>query len=254
MIKVKLWIGIILVFILGALAGSLGMGIYIQERSGRLMFDDSGDGPPPPPMMHFLIRRLDKDLDLTMAQKDEIEKIMTQTFENIHAIMQKKQPELEKLVEDSIELIKEKLDPEQREKLARLKIFERMKQRMDPKHPPGKPDFMGEHDVFDELKERLVLSNAQEADIRPVIDEAIERHRKIEEKYEELNRNNEYKMENEVNELQKNIETRVAVFLTEEQMKTFRQIQEELPPHHIGRATRPHGPHGFDGPFGPDKE
>ena len=52
---------------------------------------------------------------------------MTRTFENIHEIMQKQQPELEKKVEDGLELIKEKLDSEQREKLARLKIFERMK-------------------------------------------------------------------------------------------------------------------------------
>jgi Mg/Co/Ni transporter MgtE len=62
-----------------------------------------------------------------------------------------------------------------------------------------------------------------------------------------------YKMENEFNELQKNVETRVAAFLTEEQRKTFRQIQEELP-RHIGRPMRRHGPPEFDGPFGPDKE
>ena len=228
--KLRLFIGIFLVFALGALAGVFGMGVYIQHRFERFAFDDPRNGPPPPhpPMMPFLMRRLDKELDLTKGQKGEIEKIMNQTFENVHAIMEKQHPELEKLVEESFGHIKEKLNPEQKEKLERLKLFEKMRERSHRKHP-FRPDFAGEKPdgLFTELKERLQLNDAQEEEILPIIDENTEKRQKIMEEYRRQDLSNRHEMENKMDELQETTEKQVEKILSDKQMDLYREMKDE---------------------------
>jgi hypothetical protein len=226
--KLKLWIGIILVFILGALIGSLGMGIYIQKRFEQAVFDGPRPGSPPhPPMMRFLMKRLDRELDLTKTQKNDIEKIMKQTLEDVHVIMQKQHPELEKLVEENFGLMKEKLHPEQKEKLENLKLFERMKKRMHRRHR-FHPGIAGEtpDKIFSRLKERLKLSETQAEKVSPIIEESIEKRLKILETYREAAQRDKRAMKNEMGELQESIEKQLKEILTEEQMDLYCEIQE----------------------------
>ncbi len=247
MSKFKLWVGIVLVFILGALAGSLGMGMYIQHRFERHAF-----GPPPHKMiMHFQMRRLDKALDLTETQENEIEKIMTQTMDDVHAIMKKQQPELEKLVKESLEQLKDKLNPEQKEKFKDLKLFDRMKKRLHHKGP-FRPGLAGETPdrVASSLRESLELSKAQEEKVRAIFEEHSEKRRKIFDTYSGQDRHDRKAMRNEMHELQEATEKQLEKMLTQEQMDLYLEIQEEKRMHmHDGR--RPPGPFGLGKPLGP---
>jgi len=112
--KIKIVISVLLIFVLGAMAGSLGTKIYFKQRIEQ--FVKSG----PPPVMHLLMRRLSNNLNLSETQEAQIEKIVYETEEKILAFKQKYHPEFEKIIDNSIKLIKEKLDDNQKKELDRL--------------------------------------------------------------------------------------------------------------------------------------
>lgn len=112
--RLKLYAGIILVFILGALTGSLGTGIYFKHRIEKF-------GPPGPSARKaFLMKKFSGELNLTEAQQVEIKKILDQLDTKIYDIMRKNRPEIEKIMDDSIVLMKDKLNNEQKQKLDEL--------------------------------------------------------------------------------------------------------------------------------------
>lgn len=239
--KLKLLIGIFLVVALGALVGSFGTAVYIQHRFERFAFGDPRNGPPSPhpPMMPFFMRRMDKELDLTKSQKEEIEKIMNQTFENVRGIMEKQHPELEKLVEEGFEHIKEKLNPEQKEKLERLKLFEKMRKRIHRRHP-FRPPFAGERPdgPFAGLKERLQLNDAQEEGIQPILDKDTKEKQMIMQEYQSQVRTNRDAMKNKMDELDEATEKQLQKILSTEQMGLYREMKDEqrIP---VGRGMHP---------------
>lgn len=113
--RVKLAAGICLVFILGALVGMLGTGLYFKYRIDRF-----GPGGPSRHMKAHIIKKLAKDLDLTEDQVVEIKEIVTSTENKIDEIRKKHFPEIKKIADQSFDLMKEKLQPEQIEKLDKL--------------------------------------------------------------------------------------------------------------------------------------
>lgn len=241
----KLWIGIALVLILGALAGSLGMGIYIKHRFERSIFEDAGPGRPPHPhMMQFLMRRLDKELDLNEIQRREIGTIMHETAEKVHSIMQEKRPQLEKLVQENLEQIKDKLNNGQKEKFDHLKLFERMRNRF-PGKPPFGPGMGGERsdEIFGKLKTDLQLTEAQIKEVQPMIEESFEKRRKITEAYGRQVRSIRFARRKEMKELQKTVEKQLENILSDAQMDTYRRFQEEQRDMHSD--MRPRDPHGW---------
>jgi len=128
--KLKVWIGILLVFFLGALTGSLGTGAYLKHRMERF---SKGKHPP---IRIVLMKRLSHELDLTQTQRVEIEKILDQLEAELHELRQKHRPELEGLFDRRFDMIKEKLNDEQKSKLDRMR--EELKR---PRPPAGqKPD------------------------------------------------------------------------------------------------------------------
>ena len=92
--KLKVCIAILLIFILGILAGTLGTGFFIKNRIGRFV---QGNGPFPPIK---ILERLSTKLDLSKSQQMEIEKIFNNTIEQIEQKLDKKQTQkLDKLTE-----------------------------------------------------------------------------------------------------------------------------------------------------------
>jgi len=128
--KLKVCIGILLIFILGMLAGTLGTGFFIKHRIGRFVRDD---GPPPPIRV---LERLSAKLDLSKSQQIEIEKILKQAHAQLIEFRQGYRPEFEKIFNDTIEQIKQKLDTGQKQKLD--KLTERLKHRFH-NHPGRHP-------------------------------------------------------------------------------------------------------------------
>jgi len=113
--RLKVWVGIVLVFLLGALAGSLGTGIYFKHRIER--FAKGGR----PPIKMVLMKKLSHGLDLTETQRVGIEEILDQLEIKLLDLRQKHRPELAKLFEHSFGLIREKLNSEQKKRFDEIR-------------------------------------------------------------------------------------------------------------------------------------
>jgi hypothetical protein len=112
--KLKIFVGILIVFLLGAATGSLITKIYFKKdfrswKRGKF-FSKGG----------FLMEELSQKLNLTEKQKPEIEKIMQDSFEQIFQLKRKHKPEIKAIFETRNKLIKEKLNNEQKEKFDGL--------------------------------------------------------------------------------------------------------------------------------------
>jgi hypothetical protein len=114
--KFKIFAGILLVFLLGAATGSLVTNIYFKKefrswKKGKFLGKRG-----------FLIEELSQKLDLSDTQKQEIEKIMEESFEKIFQLKRKHRPEIKEIFKERNVLIKEKLNEEQKEKFDELVV------------------------------------------------------------------------------------------------------------------------------------
>lgn len=121
--KAKTVIGILLVFILGVLVGSLGGGYFYKDRFERVR-----DLPPrPEARKEMLMNRLNRELDLSAEQQEEIGVVLEQVHQKVRALREKHRPEMEELRNQKRALIREQLNPEQQERLDRM--LERLEKR-----------------------------------------------------------------------------------------------------------------------------
>ena len=111
--RLKLYSGILLIFILGVLAGSLGTGLFVKYKLAKI----SQNVDPPPAK---ILRRFAEKLDISNGQRKEIDKILNQSRSEWIEIRQKYHPEFQKVFENSIARIKENLNSKQKQKLDRL--------------------------------------------------------------------------------------------------------------------------------------
>ena len=119
--KVKVIAGVLLVFFLGILIGSLGTGICIRHRVEK--FAKGG----PPEKRALSMRKLTSRLKLTPQQQTEIEKIVDSAFTQLHELRQKHRPEVEAIIDGHVAQIKEKLNEAQKQKMDQ--IHEKLKKR-----------------------------------------------------------------------------------------------------------------------------
>lgn len=115
--RIKLYIGLLLVFVLGILCGALGTGLYIKQESATLIETRR------PMRTIFLMERLDSKLDLTQAQKTKIQKILNQLEADMSEFRKLRKPEMEKILGPHWDMIRQELNSEQRE------IFDGLKKR-----------------------------------------------------------------------------------------------------------------------------
>ncbi len=128
--KTKLIIGFVLVFLLGALSGAVGLGYVYHKRISRFAEFD------PPHRMEFITERLTKKLNLDKEQRAKVEKILAETQSALGDIRTKFAPEMQSMMDNAATRIKEGLTPEQRQVADRM--FETMKRRMMAMHRDGK--------------------------------------------------------------------------------------------------------------------
>jgi len=216
--RIKLAVGIILLLLLGAVAGSVGTGIYIRHRIEHI-------GPAKPPKAHFLLRKLSRELDLTETQQVEIGKILEESHTEITALRRKFLPEIKEITDQSFAHIKENLDKEQKQKLD--KLHGKLKRWRKRGHSPPPPLKKSPERVFSDINKRLKLSEKQKEEVHPIIVKGIEAQRELFEKYKERFRLEIDSLRNEIKENQESMATRLDTILTEDQMKTFRKLQKK---------------------------
>ena len=219
--KLKLAVGVIFILLVGVLTGSLGTGLYLKHRIERF----AGGGPPPHLRKTLLMKRLSNELDLTGEQRIEIEKIVKESENKIFAIRRKYLPEIREISDKSFALMKEKLNLDQKEKLERLN--EKLKGRHAKAFIQSIQIEETSDQILSKMKERLDLTEEQERNAHPIIAESIRERRKIVEKYNQQDRPDIFSLRREMRELQESVETRLAKIFTDEQLKEYRDMQEE---------------------------
>ncbi|MBN1848620.1 MAG: hypothetical protein JW932_08545 [Deltaproteobacteria bacterium] len=145
--RIKLAIGLILVFLVGALGGVLGGQVYHIYRMERLVSYETSLNRRTDLLRESLTRRL----ELTEEQKTNIDKILRDSQEKIAFVRMNYLPEIKNISDQSLELMKAELNPEQRERLEELhvklqerraKALLRRDRREDNGPPPGPFDPM----------------------------------------------------------------------------------------------------------------
>ena len=215
--RIKLVIGIILLLLLGAVAGSVGTGIYIRHRIEHI-------APGKPPKAHFLLRKLSRELDLTEAQQVEIRKILEESHTEISDLRRKFLPEIKEITDQSFALIKEKLNEEQKQKLD--KLHGKLKRWRKRGHFPPPPIKKSPEQVFSDINKRLKLSEKQKVEVHPIIVKGIEEQRRIIEKRETQRRQEMDLLRDEMKKHQESMKTRLDKILTKEQMRAYRKLQK----------------------------
>ncbi|MGB7064451.1 MAG: hypothetical protein WBF55_04815 [Syntrophobacteria bacterium] len=110
----KLISGLLLVFVLGVLAGSLGTGVYLKDRFEHIRKD-------PKARQAFIMRKLSKELELTPDQKIKVEKIVEQMGEKRREFFLKNRPEIKKIMDEGFAQIRKELNSDQQKKLDVLR-------------------------------------------------------------------------------------------------------------------------------------
>jgi Spy/CpxP family protein refolding chaperone len=220
--KFKLISGVILLFFAGILAGALGSGIYFKQRVERF----SGPGPQVPVRVQILAGKFSKELDLTRDQRNEIEKIVEDSQEQILALGREMLPDIEEINEQSWELVKAELNDKQKEKLDEL--YQRMRgfRDMGPLQPYETRGKRGAPANGD-MKERLNLTEEQAEKVRTITEEIEKEKEEIQKKYREQDPQDYLSLGNEMRELDKVYEDRLGEVLTEEQMKQYLESTRE---------------------------
>jgi len=120
MTRWKLMIGIALVFILGALAGSVGTGYYFKHRYPPRITDSQA-------RKAYILEKFSRELNLTQDQKTKIGAIIQQMEEKRHENFLKRRAE----VEQSMVRIRGELNEDQQKKFdaMREKFEKRRKER-----------------------------------------------------------------------------------------------------------------------------
>jgi Spy/CpxP family protein refolding chaperone len=118
-------LGVLLVFLLGALAGAA-----VVHRVDRQGFEAvlSGRGGA---TADLIVRRLSRSLDLDPAQRDQVRAIVTETRREIVEIRKPVQAQVEATIERSRARVRAILRPDQQEKFDRIRA-ERRKRRGRP--------------------------------------------------------------------------------------------------------------------------
>ena len=132
--KAIAFVAVLGLFILGILIGALGMHLIYSQRFPHPPDPDMGEG------MHgrFFFARLERHLDLSEEQKEQIGQIMMESREAGRAMHEEMLPRVHELMDETRESIIEVLTPEQRRKFARLMARHRREaERSFLGHGPG---------------------------------------------------------------------------------------------------------------------
>jgi len=95
------------------------------------------------------------------------------------------------------------------------------------------------------MKNRVSLTETQEAEVRPLIEKSVEERRKIAQRYKEQNHPEIFLLRREMREVQESLDRALAEILTDQQMEEYQKIQKEDRFRFRSEMRRPR-PGGFD--------
>lgn len=248
--KLKLLIGVVLVFAAGLLAGAVCAGFYYKDQIREF----SASGPPMDMKVRMLLDEFSRDLELSESQRIEIEKILRDAQEKFFELRRDIFPQIEELNKASLELIKEKLGEKQRQKFSEFynkmrKFHDRFAVNLEF---PGKPFPRN----IDEMQPRLNLKPEQVAQIQKIKEKFFDRREKIMEENSREKPPDFSKIRQKMMELDALESEEIEKVMEDDQLEAYREYMEEKHfrgppgPGPMGGPDRPfNGPP--DGPPGP---
>ncbi len=130
--KWKTVAGVLLIFVLGALIGSLGTSWMLKYRHPLFRKDPAGRVP-------FIMRRLSDRLDLNDSQKVEIEAVLRRIDDQMRQHFNQQRVEMRRFIEAETEAIKPLLTPRQQEEYQRFREAMEARHRKGGEPPPPPP-------------------------------------------------------------------------------------------------------------------
>jgi len=219
--RVKLAIGVILVFFVGAFAGVLVSGMYLKHRMEQF----TASGPGRIAMKSRLINRLSAELDLSTAQRVEIEKIVDEHQAQMSRVRRQYLPETRDIADQSLAKIRDTLNQVQIQKLDELR------HRLKPWRPSMPPDLgllaISPKERLRMMEERLQLSAEQTLAVRRILEAQAAKGREIREKQKRGETQDFVSSRRQMIALQRSLENRLAETLSEQQMKEYKKMVEE---------------------------
>lgn len=214
--KIKLVITLVLVLLVGIFAGSLGTRIYLKHQ---LEGSRTGRSHNSQERIQKLLKDLTDDLRLDRKQQAEIEKILVVTDAKATGVRAMYQPDMKKIYDRGFELIKERLNDEQKARLSsrREKSVGRYNSyyfRSLRTAQKGLPDAQA-------LKERLGLDAAQQARVLVILEDQKNRRELIIGKYEKMDRPDMDAVRSELMQVSQAATASLAGILTPEQMTRY---------------------------------
>lgn len=211
----KMIAGVLLVFLAGAALGGLGARMYMERRIQALVHE----GPPARLVPRF-IGRLVRELDLPPDRRAEVEAIAHDLKEDLIALRGEYRPELERILDDHLARIRERLTPAEQARMDqfRERRWRRRGHRNGPAGPGGPGMGRGRR-----LLEQLGLTPEQEATVRPVLREFFEERRALARRMRSAPDRDRADLRRELGKLRRETEARLAEALTAEQMARWRE-------------------------------
>ena len=243
--KWKVAAGILLIFVLGALTGAIGTGVFVKSRIHRFM---DPKGPPPP--IRILHREFSR-MDLSDNQRLEVNAMLNDMHREVAKHMRQSVPQVKQLFDQRIEKIREKLDPIQQERLDKTlgRIESRMRHMKPPPFPkqgdfpsrfsekggavgkfkmaPMGPPFRGGTGRLPSpgrFQEALELTPEQIEKSDAIVQEMREKRNTIRHRFdrEEQKRFSEFELE--INRLVEETKSKLATVLSADQMKKLERL------------------------------
>jgi len=211
--------GVLLVFLTGAALGGLGTRIYMERRIRGLVHE----GPPAKLVPRFIGRML-HELDLPPERRAEVETIARELQTELIDLRGKYRPELETILSEHLDRIREKLTPEEQ---ARMDEFrERKKWRRERRGGPPGEHGPGESGMGRgrRLLKTLDATPEQEEKVRPILREFFQRRRMLAEKMRTATPEERPLVRREGMDLRRRTEARLSEVLTGEQMERLREM------------------------------
>src|SRR6202142_3055079 len=117
----KAVISVILIFLLGGIAGALLMHRTDQQKIENIMHGESGT------TREFIVTRLNRELNLDADQHEQLRTIVEETHAEMRSVRKENRPQIEEILKRSQDRVRAILRPEQLEVFN--KIIEERKKR-----------------------------------------------------------------------------------------------------------------------------
>jgi len=218
--KAKLIITVVLILLVGIFTGSLGTRIYLEHQLER---SETGRSRHHEDKVKRTMERLTRDLSLDSKQRDEIRKIIVLTEAKAAGIKVSYQPDLVRIHDHGLALIKEKLNEEQKRKLQARE--ERLSRRFSSSYFRSLRIAQAALPDIATLKDRLGLTKTQESQVARIIEDQRAQQEQIIAKYENVNNPDLAAVRSELTEAQKTTARRLSEALAEDQMARYRTMQ-----------------------------